>query len=350
MKSKKVNPKLRWLSISALVVLALPAFAPNHAYAQGSSRTFPETGKTVTGRFLDYWNTHGGLAQQGYPISESMQETSDTDGKSYTVQYFERAEFEAHPENPAPYDVLLSLLGNFLYKQKYPNGAPGQVANTSANSRLFPETQRRVGGIFLDYWNTHGGLAQQGLPLSDEFQEVSDLNGQTYKVQYFERAVFEYHPENQAPYDVLLSQLGKFRYSAKYVGGPNPNPPPNPNPQPTPKPTTAPPPPPPAAGCNLPNNKNAVTDKRSIQAGQSIRIAAGGFTPGEPVSYWFTAPDGSVAGTAHPVDLGPDANGNIGPYTIQTDAEFAQFPGRWALTFQGAYSGNVAVAYFCITR
>jgi hypothetical protein len=35
-------------------------------------------------------------------------------------------------------------------------------------------------------------------------------------VQYFERAVFEYHPENAAPYDVLLSQLGTFRYRDKY--------------------------------------------------------------------------------------------------------------------------------------
>jgi C-terminal peptidase prc len=36
-------------------------------------------------------------------------------------------------------------------------------------------------------------------------------------VQYFERAVFEYHPENQAPYDVLLSQLGTTRYKALYA-------------------------------------------------------------------------------------------------------------------------------------
>jgi hypothetical protein len=49
-------------------------------------------------------------------------EKSDLDGKTYKVQYFERAVFEHHPENPAPYDVLLSQLGTFRYKQKYPNG------------------------------------------------------------------------------------------------------------------------------------------------------------------------------------------------------------------------------------
>src|SRR3954447_25650800 len=182
-------------------------------------QTFAETGKTVRGRFLDYWNSHGGLAQQGFPISEEMQEKSDTDGKIYTVQYFERAVFEMHPENKVPNDVLLSLLGNFYYKQKYPSAPPGQTANTSAGSVQFKETGKHLGGIFLQYWNSHGGLAQQGFPISEEFTEKSDLNGKTYKVQYFERAVFEYHPENKAPYDVLLSQLGSFRYNDRSAPG-----------------------------------------------------------------------------------------------------------------------------------
>src|SRR3954447_16747493 len=43
---------------------------------QQTGQVFPETGKTVQGRFLDYWNTHGGLMQQGYPISNEMQEQS----------------------------------------------------------------------------------------------------------------------------------------------------------------------------------------------------------------------------------------------------------------------------------
>src|SRR5438105_657990 len=167
--------KIRSLSLLAVLVLLLTSFGSaaspgNSSYAQGASRTFPETGKTVTGRFLEYWNTHGGLAQQGFPISDAMPEVSDTDGKTYIVQYFERAVFEMHPEFAPPNDVLLALLGVFLYSQKYPGGAPGQVANTQAGSRLFTETGKHVGGIFLTYWNTHGGLAQQGFPISEEFQ------------------------------------------------------------------------------------------------------------------------------------------------------------------------------------
>jgi hypothetical protein len=223
--------KMLLLAFLTLSIPTTPGYvAPETSVkAQGNSRTFTETGKTVRGIFLDYWDAHGGLAQQGFPISEEMQEKSDTDGKTYKVQYFERAVFEAHPENTPPNDVLLSLLGNFLYKQKYPGGAPGQTANNSPGSRLFTETGKRVGGRFLEYWQSHGGLAQQGLPISDEFNEKSDLDGKTYKVQYFERAVFELHTENQAPYDVLLSQLGTFRYKAKYT-----------NPQNAPTPGTGP--------------------------------------------------------------------------------------------------------------
>ena len=92
--------------------------------AQPDARIFPETGKMVRGTFLAYWDAHGGLTQQGYPITDEMQEKSDTDGKIYTVQYFERAVFELHPENKPPFDVLLSQLGAFRYRGKYSNGVP----------------------------------------------------------------------------------------------------------------------------------------------------------------------------------------------------------------------------------
>jgi TolB protein len=207
----------QWLVTSTLVLSALPMLVlSSTGSAQGNSRTFSETGKTVRGVFLEYWSAHGGLPQQGYPISEEIQEKNETDGKVYTVQYFERAVFEWHHENAGtPNEVLLSLLGNFRYIQKYPNGAPNQQPNNGQGSRIFPETGKRLGGPFLEYWLSKGGLAQQGLPISDEFSEVSDLDGKPYKVQYFERAVFEYHPENHPPYDILLSQLGTYRYRAK---------------------------------------------------------------------------------------------------------------------------------------
>jgi len=101
---------------------------------QPRCQTFPETGKTACGRFLEYWQKNGGLAQQGFPLTDTFTEVSDLDGKTYTVQYFERAVFELHPELKPPYDVLLSQLGTFELRERYaggvptpPAGAPGAI-------------------------------------------------------------------------------------------------------------------------------------------------------------------------------------------------------------------------------
>jgi hypothetical protein len=201
-------------------VFARPALSQSAAQ-QPDCQLFRETGKNVCGRFLAYWREHGGLAQHGYPITQPFSERSDTNGKPYTVQYFERAVFEAHPENQAPYDVLLSLLGTALYKQKYPSGAGGQVANRTVGSLVFSQTGHHLGGTFLQYWQDHGGLAQQGYPVSDEFTERSDLDGKRYVVQYFERAVLELHPDYTPPYNVLLAQLGTMQMKNKYPAGIN---------------------------------------------------------------------------------------------------------------------------------
>src|SRR5438874_1069967 len=95
------------MRLAALLLLALSLFVvpAQSGLAQSNSRTFPQTGHTVSGAFLSYWDKHGGLAQQGYPVSDEMQEVSPTDGNIYTVQYFERAIFESHPENVAPNNV-----------------------------------------------------------------------------------------------------------------------------------------------------------------------------------------------------------------------------------------------------
>lgn len=114
--------------VVALVSMAFSAvfqpFAYVSSFAQAGCQTFPETGKSVCGRFLQYWQQNGGLAQQGLPLTGEFNEVSDLNGKSYTVQYFERAVFEKHPENTVPFDVLLSQLGTFQFKRKYPGGDP----------------------------------------------------------------------------------------------------------------------------------------------------------------------------------------------------------------------------------
>lgn len=185
---------------------------------------FPQTGQQLCGKFLTYWREHGGLAQQGYPLSALFTEQNGQGG-TYQVQYFERAIMELHPENAAPYDVLLSLVGRGALQTRYPSAIPtalGQPLAPALGGECagFVETGQQTCGAFLAYWREHGGLAQQGYPLTGVFTEQSASDGQTYQVQYFERAVFEYHAANSAPHDVQLSQLGRSRYAARYPNGP----------------------------------------------------------------------------------------------------------------------------------
>jgi plastocyanin len=179
------------------------------------SFTFPETGFMVRGAFWNYWRTRGleygdydvsyreSLGLFGYPISGEMQERLE-DGKTYTVQYFERARLELHPENADPaFQVLLGQFGRRIHPADPP--APAQ-ANPGAI--YFNETGHNLSGRFRGYWEENGGLAIFGYPLSEPFTEVLE-DGKPYTVQYFERARLELHPENAPPYDVLLGQFGR---------------------------------------------------------------------------------------------------------------------------------------------
>ena len=68
---------------------------------------FEITEHNACGSFLEYWTVKGGLMTFGYPLTE---EFVDDDGR--TVQYFERARFELHPEHAGtPYEVMLGRLG-----------------------------------------------------------------------------------------------------------------------------------------------------------------------------------------------------------------------------------------------
>jgi hypothetical protein len=77
------------------------------------------------------------------------------------------------------------------------------------NVTYFEPVGHTLRGGFRDYWQQHGDLPQFGYPLTEEFTEISPTDGKPYVTQYFERARFEYHPENRPPYDVLLGLLGR---------------------------------------------------------------------------------------------------------------------------------------------
>lgn len=74
--------------------------------------------------------------------------------------------------------------------------------------RRFSETPYTITGIFRTYWDEQGGLAQFGLPITNEVLEPGPGRIPTV-VQYFERNRFEWHPYNPSQFRVLLSLLGE---------------------------------------------------------------------------------------------------------------------------------------------
>jgi spore germination protein len=168
---------------------------------------FPETQHTLHGAFLSYWKEYGGLPVYGFPITEEFIEKSPTDGKPYTVQYFERNRFEYHPENDPPNNVQLGLLGVQLTESRV--FAPADNFQPGADVVYFPQVSHTLTGAFLGYWQAHGALRQFGYPISEPVLEQNLQDRKTYSVQYFERARFEFHPENSgSQYEVLLGLLG----------------------------------------------------------------------------------------------------------------------------------------------
>jgi hypothetical protein len=80
----------------------------------------PETGYSIGGPLLSFWQETGGVPVYGYPISEELQEVSPSDGQVYIVQYFERNRLEYHPEHAGTrHEVQLGLLGANLLGEGY---------------------------------------------------------------------------------------------------------------------------------------------------------------------------------------------------------------------------------------
>ncbi len=134
---KRITPTVLAVTITViLTTIAQPLSLIKALAQQETCRTFPETGRVVCGKFLSYWQKHGGVPVFGYPVSNPFRERSELDSREYTVQYFERAIFELHPENKPPYDVQLSLLGSRAFDGRHPNGEP--VPPYSENLPLYP--------------------------------------------------------------------------------------------------------------------------------------------------------------------------------------------------------------------
>jgi hypothetical protein len=200
------------LSLFSLFAFAVPAQAATKDIC------FAQVPDCITFRFAEFWTDNGGLAVFGLPLTTAKNEK--VGDQKYKVQYFERARFEYHKGDPLPYDVLLGRIGVDRLTaqgrdwQTFPKADP----NTP---HYFAETGHAIAPQFWGFWSSHGlefdgnkkgkspaeALALFGMPVSEPQMEPGS-DGQMYLTQWYERAKFEYHPENKAPYNVLLGRLG----------------------------------------------------------------------------------------------------------------------------------------------
>jgi polysaccharide biosynthesis protein PslG len=121
--------------------------------------------------------------------------------------------------------LLLVMLASLVATPRISGAAPrtpGEVPDTLPpfQAQYFPETQHAAMNSFLAFWKrTPNALFVLGYPISQPFIEESFTNpGEYYRVQYFERAILEEHPENAGTQYYILGRLLGNQITASRAG------------------------------------------------------------------------------------------------------------------------------------
>ncbi len=104
--------------------------------------------------------------------------------------------------------AILCLLASATVALFAPQAAAQAQAEPPTNGpvayRYFAETGHNVGGPFLQFYTNHGSTEIFGLPLTEVITDTATGR----QVQYFERARFEFYPQQPAGSQVALTNLG----------------------------------------------------------------------------------------------------------------------------------------------
>jgi hypothetical protein len=98
--------------------------------------------------------------------------------------------------------LLLPLFALAVVMAVPAGSASAQDTSHHPDVVYFDVTGHYVNGEFLEFWHQYGGIQTFGYPLTP----VIEQDG--LDVQYFERHVMEYHPDNPEEHRVLLRHLG----------------------------------------------------------------------------------------------------------------------------------------------
>ena len=256
---------------------AAPPAAPT------GERCFAETGICISGQLRAFWERNGAETVFGFPVAAGNAVTEN--GKQIIRYPFQRFWIDYDAAQAEPYTYQLGIMGEGRLLQlgrvwqNEPQAAP------KPGCRYFAETGRNVCAGFWSYWQSRGlafdqnpqvsyqeSLALFGYPLTEE--EAYTIDGKTYRVQWFQRARMEYHPENEGtPYTIQLGLLNNEMRSQSDQPAPAPA---APTAAPTPQPTT---PTPAIQSADVLNGYRKQMPNGLWQVNEGgIRIAATGFT------------------------------------------------------------------------
>ncbi len=84
------------------------------------------------------------------------------------------------------------------------SGSAAWAQEAGGTCRFFPETEHYVCGVFLDFFDARGGLEIFGYPLTGSCHDPGHTG---LRVQYFQRARMELHPDAPPAYRVQLGLL-----------------------------------------------------------------------------------------------------------------------------------------------
>lgn len=191
--------KIRLFILSIAIILALVAGSNWHSFAaqpQETERYFPATGHWVKGEFLKTYNqVSDPIKLYGYPITEAF--SSDLSSNTL-VQFFNKAMFILRVNSSNGMAVEVMPIGRYLYTPDNPRA----LIEKFSGCRLYPDADFPICYAFLEFFEIYGGVAQFGKPISG-----IELRNE-YKVQHFERARLEFHPELPLGKKVVVADLG----------------------------------------------------------------------------------------------------------------------------------------------
>jgi hypothetical protein len=172
-----------------------------HAEADGQEVYFSETGHRLAPEFAGLFDTLGGEAVLGAPLTEPFVDSST----GRTIQYTENARLEADPA--VQESSRLGALGELLRGWRPPVEKRVFGGGQRFGCRYFDESGHHVCGAFLDFLESHGGPEVLGYPIS-EYEE-----SQGAIIQYLQRVRLDWSPRTGVRGEVHLGPLGSMHFA-----------------------------------------------------------------------------------------------------------------------------------------